>query len=156
MAFWRDSVKLRPMAMTSPTERIEVDRVEGDSLKFIKVKSRDFYDHIIERWLKRCRCLLSDVVFDLVESIPQGQFGSDFSDGKSRRFRCQCRRAGNSRGFISMTINCPLAGFTANCTLEPPVSTPISLKTAIEAFLIFWYSLSVNVKAGATVILSPV
>jgi hypothetical protein len=37
-----------------------------------------------------------------------------------------------------------------------PVSTPISLSTAIEALRIIWYSLSVSVSAGATVIESPV
>jgi hypothetical protein len=44
----------------------------------------------------------------------------------------------------------------ANCTLEPPVSTPISRSTAIEALRMIWYSLSVSVCAGATVIESPV
>ncbi len=50
----------------------------------------------------------------------------------------------------------PSSGLTANCTLEPPVSTPISRSTAIEASRITWYSLSVSVCAGATVIESPV
>ena len=40
-------------------------------------------------------------------------------------------------GFISITTIFPFFGFTANCTLEPPVSTPISLKILKEAFLIF-------------------
>ncbi len=31
-----------------------------------------------------------------------------------------------TRGFISMTMTRPSAGLTANCTFEPPVSTPIS------------------------------
>jgi hypothetical protein len=31
----------------------------------------------------------------------------------------------DTRGFISMTIIRPSAGLTANCTFEPPVSTPI-------------------------------
>ena len=39
----------------------------------------------------------------------------------------------DTRGFISMTTRRPSSGLTANCTLEPPVSTPISRKTAIEA-----------------------
>ena len=47
-------------------------------------------------------------------------------------------------------------GLIANWTFDPPVSTPIFLKHAIEAFLITWYSLSVKVRAGATVIESPV
>ena len=39
-------------------------------------------------------------------------------------------------GFISITTISPFSGFMANCTFEPPVSTPISLKIAIEASLI--------------------
>ncbi len=62
----------------------------------------------------------------------------------------------DTRGFISITTRRPSAGLTANWTLEPPVSTPISRSTAIEALRIIWYSLSVSVSAGATVIESPV
>ena len=62
----------------------------------------------------------------------------------------------DTRGFISITIMRPSAGFTANCTFEPPVSTPISRSTASEALRMIWYSLSVRVWAGATVIESPV
>ena len=61
-----------------------------------------------------------------------------------------------TRGFISITTMRPSAGLTANWTLEPPVSTPISRRTAIEAERMRWYSLSVSVSAGATVIESPV
>ena len=61
-----------------------------------------------------------------------------------------------TRGFISMTTMRPSCGFTENCTLEPPVSTPISRSTASEALRMIWYSLSVSVWAGATVIESPV
>ncbi len=50
----------------------------------------------------------------------------------------------------------PSFGSIANCTLEPPVSTPISRRIAIEASRMIWYSLSVSVCAGATVIESPV
>ena len=62
----------------------------------------------------------------------------------------------DTRGFISMTTIRPSLGFTAHCTLDPPVSTPISRSTAMLAFRMIWYSLSVSVRAGATVILSPV
>ena len=55
-----------------------------------------------------------------------------------------------------MTSTLPSLGEIANCTFDPPVSTPIFLSTCIEAFLSVWYSLSVNVCAGATVIESPV
>ena len=50
----------------------------------------------------------------------------------------------------------PVAGSTANCTFDPPVSTPISRRHAIEASRMIWYSLSVSVSAGATVMESPV
>ena len=62
----------------------------------------------------------------------------------------------DTRGFISMTTIRPLAGSMANCTLDPPVSTPISRSTAMEALRSNWYSLSVSVCAGATVMESPV
>ena len=62
----------------------------------------------------------------------------------------------DTRGFISITTMRPSSGLTANWTLEPPVSTPISRRTAIAASRMSWYSLSVSVNAGATVIESPV
>src|SRR3546814_3931888 len=58
----------------------------------------------------------------------------------------------DTRGFISITTTRPLLALMPNCTLEPPVSTPILRKTAIEASRRRWYSLSVRVCAGATVI----
>ena len=61
-----------------------------------------------------------------------------------------------TRGFISMTTMRPSAGLTPNWMLEPPVSTPISRMMASEASRMRWYSLSVSVCAGATVIESPV
>ena len=39
---------------------------------------------------------------------------------------------GEDLGFISMIIICPLSGLMANCTFEPPVSTPISRRHFIE------------------------
>ena len=59
-------------------------------------------------------------------------------------------------GFISIITILPFLGLIANWTFDPPVSTPIFLRQAIDAFRIIWYSLSVNVRAGATVIESPV
>ncbi|MNZ77530.1 hypothetical protein D3C78_960760 [compost metagenome] len=61
-----------------------------------------------------------------------------------------------TRGFISMMTMRPSLGLMPNWTLEPPVSTPISRSTAMEALRISWYSLSVSVWAGATVMESPV
>ncbi len=62
----------------------------------------------------------------------------------------------DTRGFISMTTMRPSSGFTANWMLQPPVSTPTSRMTAMPMSRSRWYSRSVRVSAGATVIESPV
>ncbi len=61
-----------------------------------------------------------------------------------------------TRGFISMMTMRPVSGCTANCTLEPPVATPTRSSTASDAARMRWYSRSVRVWAGATVMESPV
>ena len=61
-----------------------------------------------------------------------------------------------TRGFISMMIRRPVCGFTAHCTFEPPVSMPIFSSTRIESSRMPWYSRSVSVWIGATVMESPV
>ncbi len=61
-----------------------------------------------------------------------------------------------TRGFISMTTTSPPTGSTANCTLLPPVATPILRMTALAASRSSWYCGSVSVSGGATVTLSPV
>ena len=62
----------------------------------------------------------------------------------------------DTRGFISMMTCSPLVGSTANCTFEPPVSTPTRRMHAKAASRICWYSTSESVWAGATVMESPV
>ena len=61
-----------------------------------------------------------------------------------------------TRGFISITTMSPFAGFRANCTFDPPVSTPTRRMHANAASRMAWYSTSDSVWAGATVIESPV
>ena len=61
-----------------------------------------------------------------------------------------------TRGFISITISRPSAGLTAYWMLQPPVSTPTSRMMPIARSRMCWYSRSVSVIAGATVIESPV
>ncbi len=78
-----------------------------------------------------------------------------FAMGKPVAFEARAEER-ETRGFISMTTMRPVCGWTANWMLEPPVSTPISRMTANDASRMIWYSLSVSVSAGATVIESPV
>ena len=55
-----------------------------------------------------------------------------------------------------MTTISPSAGLTANWMLDPPVSTPMRRMQAKAASRMDWYSTSVSVWAGATVMESPV
>src|SRR3989339_1553033 len=61
----------------------------------------------------------------------------------------------DTRGFISMTYICPFAGFMANWMFDPPVSTPMARIILMDASRMSWYSRSVRVCAGATVMESP-
>ena len=49
-----------------------------------------------------------------------------------------------------------MAGSIANWMLQPPVSTPTARMMAMDTSRIRWYSRSVSVMAGATVMESPV
>ena len=51
----------------------------------------------------------------------------------------------DTRGFISMTTMRPFSGFTANCTFDPPVSTPTFSRMAKLAARMRWYSTSLSV-----------
>ena len=55
-----------------------------------------------------------------------------------------------------MTTIRPSSGLTANWMLQPPVSTPTERMIPIERSRSSWYSRSVSVIAGATVMESPV
>ena len=86
---------------------------------------------------------------------PTASFAAALAIGKPVAFDASAEER-ETRGFISMTIMRPFSGLTANCTLEPPVSTPIFSKMASEAARMRWYSTSERVCAGATVTESPV
>ena len=86
---------------------------------------------------------------------PTASFAATFAMGKPVAFDANADDR-LTRGFISIIIIRPFSGLTANCTLDPPVSTPMVRKHKIAQLRIFWNSLSVSVMAGATVMESPV
>jgi hypothetical protein len=98
---------------------------------------------------------LRDIVVELVGRVADGELGGDLRDPEARRLLASAELR-LTRGFISITTMRPSRGWIANCTLLPPVSTPISRMHAIAASRMSWYSRSLNVCAGATVIESPV
>ena len=82
-------------------------------------------------------------------------FAAIFAIGKPVAFEASADER-ETRGFISMTMMRPFAGSTANWMLQPPVSTPTARMMSMPMSRSFWYSRSVSVSAGATVIESPV
>ena len=86
---------------------------------------------------------------------PTASLAAILAIGKPVAFEASAEER-ETRGFISITTREPSSGFTPNWMFDPPVSTPISRMIAIEASRMTWYSRSVRVCAGATVMLSPV
>jgi hypothetical protein len=86
---------------------------------------------------------------------PSASFAAIFAIGKPVAFDASAEER-DTRGFISMTMMRPSSGLIANWMLEPPVSTPTRRMIRRARSRIRWYSLSVSVSAGATVMLSPV
>ena len=86
---------------------------------------------------------------------PTASFAAALAIGKPVAFEASAEER-DTRGFISMMTMRPLAGLMANCTFEPPVSTPIFSRIASDATRMRWYSTSESVCAGATVMESPV
>ena len=86
---------------------------------------------------------------------PTASFAANLAIGKPVALDARALER-DTRGFISMTMMRPLLGSTANWQFDPPHSTPISRMMRIEALRSAWYSRSVRVWLGATVIESPV
>ena len=86
---------------------------------------------------------------------PTASFAAIFAIGKPVALDASADDR-DTRGFISMTTSRPVPGCTANWMLQPPVSTPTARSTAMPTSRMCWYSRSVSVIAGATVIESPV
>ena len=124
--------------------------------EFFELPLGDLDDDVVDGGLEAGRRGLGDVVLDFVERVADGQARGDLGDGEAGGFAMASAEERLTRGFISMMVMRPLRGSTANCTLLPPVSTPISRMQAMAASRMTWYSRSVRVCAGATVMESPV
>jgi hypothetical protein len=83
-AFWSASGKVRPIAIASPTLRIEVPSRPGRHRELGEVEAGGLDHHVVERRLEAGGCGTGDVVGDLVEREPDRQQGGDLGDGKAR------------------------------------------------------------------------
>jgi hypothetical protein len=123
--------------------------------ELLEGEARDLDDAVVDRRLEARRRQAGDVVLQLVERVPDGEFRRDLGDRETRSPSRRARRTATPAD-SSRSRPCGPFGSTANWMLEPPVSTPISRMILIDASRMTWYSLSVSVCEGATVIESPV
>ena len=152
--FCMDSESNGPWPSLRPTDFIWVVRRSLACGNFRR-QNAEFGDHVVDRRLERGRVAPPVMSFSARPGCSPPPAWRHLGDREAGGLGGQ-RRGRDTRGFISMTIISPLSGLMANCTFEPPVSTPISRSTARLALRMIWYSLSVSVCAGATVMESPV
>jgi hypothetical protein len=104
---------------------------------------------------KEAGVLLGDVVVDLVEGVADRELGGDLGDGEAGGLGRERRGAGDARVHLD-DDEAPVLGVDGELHVRAAGLDPDLAQTAIEALRIIWYSLSVSVCAGATVIESPV
>ncbi len=92
-AFWSDSVKVRPIAMTSPTDCICVPRIGLRPRELLERPPRHLGDHVVDRRLERRGRLARDVVHDLVEPVADREARRDLRDREPRRLAGERARA---------------------------------------------------------------
>ena len=117
-AFWSDSAKVRPIAITSPTDCIRVPSRGVGAGQLLELPARDLGDHVVDDRLEARRGHLGDVV-------ARSRRASSRRRGAPRSWRSgtpspwtRARSERETRGFISITRRSPVAGSTANCTLR--------------------------------------
>ena len=100
-AFCSDSGNVRPMAMASPTDCIEVPSTPGGAGELLERPPGHLGDDVVDGRLEAGRRLPGDVVGDLVERVADGELGGDLGDrepGGLRGQRASCATpAGSSR-----------------------------------------------------------
>ena len=85
------------MAITSPTDFIEVPRVVRGLGELLEGPARDLDHRVVERRLEGGEGLAGDVVGDLVEGVADGEQGGDLGDREAGRLGGQRRAARDAR-----------------------------------------------------------
>ena len=112
-AFCSDSWKVRPMAMASPTDFIEVVSAVVGAGEFFEGEARDLGDDVVDRRLEAGRRgAAGDVVLELVERVADGERAATLAMGKPVALEASAEER-ETRGFISMTTMRPSAGIDA-------------------------------------------
>ena len=101
IAFCSDSLKVRPIAIASPTDFICGPRTSLGLRELLEGEARDLGDDVVDGRLEAGRRLARDVVPDLVERVADGELGGDLGDREAGRLATPApscaTRAGSSR-----------------------------------------------------------
>ncbi len=97
IAFCSDSLKVRPIAIASPTDFICGPSVSLGLRELLEGEARDLGDDVVDRRLEAGRRLARDVVADLVERVADGELGGDLGDREAGRLGRQRRAARHAR-----------------------------------------------------------
>ena len=144
------------MDMASPTDFILRSEQIPRLGEFVKSKTRQLDHHIVDRGFKRGWRFARNIIRNFVQGVAHGQLCGNFGNRKSGRFTRQCRGTGHARVHFNNDQPTGLRCGRRTGYWDPPVSTPISRIMRNAASRMSWYSLSVRVWAGATVMESPV
>ena len=90
-------LKVRPMAITSPTHFICVPSTGSAPGNFSNCQRGNLDDHVIDGRLEAGRRLARDVVLDFVQAIADGELRGDLRDGESGGLRGQRGAARHAR-----------------------------------------------------------
>ena len=97
-AFCSYSWNVRPIAIASPTDFIEVVSTVVGAGEFLEREARDFRDHVVDGRLERGRRRAAgDVVCDLVERVADRELGGDLGDREAGRLGGERGRARHAR-----------------------------------------------------------
>ena len=133
---------------------LRAQRVVGSG-KLFELPLGNLHDDVVDGRLEARRRLARNVVGNLIERVAHRQLGRDLGDRKSRRLRRQRRRTRHARIHLDHG-HAAVRGIHRELHVRPARLHADLAHHAIAASRIFWYSRSVSVCAGATVIESPV
>ena len=105
--------------------------------ELLEGEARDLGDDIVDRRLEGGRRRLGDVVGDLLQGVADRQFRRHLRDRETGCLGGERRGAADPRVHLDHAT-APVSGSTPNCTLEPPVSTPIARITLIAMSRSSW------------------
>jgi hypothetical protein len=140
-------LKLRPIAMTSPTDFIAVVSVGLGALELLEREARDLGDDVVDRRLEARRVAPVISFVDLVERVADRELGGDAGDREAGRLRGQRRAARDARVHLDHDQP-PVLRVDRELDVAAAGLDPISRSTAMLALRMIWYSLSVSVSAA--------